>query len=163
MWKSTDGETPAFETATFLMHILTLTNYQINQYNSWLFYFSHFFCLWKYQVLIKFATFVWGFQLSKVTSPTAINFFVRVSNTAQISYIFVENINPFTKTSPKTVKVEHIWQEVPWNRIECFLKINKHEETLRIVFLYIMHNIINKSCILSNEPPTYTTSLLFRY
>ena len=87
MWKSTDGETPAFKTAAFLMYILTLTNYQNKSIQLVTFFIFHFFfCLGKYQVLIKLATFVWGFQLSKVTSPTAINFFARVSNTVPYYY-----------------------------------------------------------------------------
>ena len=65
-----------------MMYILILTNYQ----NKWIqlvtfFIFHIFSVLGKYQVLIKLATFVWGFQLSKVTSPTAINCFAQVLNT----------------------------------------------------------------------------------
>ena len=44
--------------------------------------FFHFFSIFKnIPILIEVPTFVQGFQLSKVTSPTAINFFARVSNT----------------------------------------------------------------------------------
>ena len=65
-----------------MMYILTLTSYQNKSIQLVSFFIFHiFFCLRKYQVLIKLATFVWGFQLYKVTSPTAINFSARVLNT----------------------------------------------------------------------------------
>ena len=88
MWKTTDGETPVFETAAFLMCILTLTNYQNKTIQLVTFFIFHiFFGHGKYQFLIKLATFAWGFQLSTVTNLTAINFFARVSNTAWMGQI----------------------------------------------------------------------------
>ena len=44
-------------------------------------FLNFFFCLRKYHVLRELATFVYGFQLSKVTSQTVVNFLAQVLNT----------------------------------------------------------------------------------